>query len=63
MEVHDIERVRAAKTLRYVARKGYIGGIFFLRPPRTRTLFGIAMYHDRGLLMVYSSALGAWLFL
>ena len=40
-----------------------VGGIFRLRPDRRRTFLGIFMYHDRGLSMVYASALGAWLFI
>ena len=39
------------------------GGIFCLRPDRRRKFLGISMYHDRGLSMVYASALGAWLFI
>lgn len=40
-----------------------VGGIFNLRPKRSRTFFGILMWHDRALAMVYASALGAWLFI
>ncbi len=40
-----------------------LGGIFCLRPGRERTFFGILMWHDRALAMVYASALGAWLFI
>ena len=40
-----------------------VGGIFCLRPKRGRKFLGILMYHDRGLSMVYASALGAWLFI
>jgi hypothetical protein len=42
------------------------GGIFYLRPDyqkRPRKFFGITMWHDRALAMVYASALGAWLFI
>ncbi len=39
------------------------GEIFCLRPGRGRKFFGILMWHDRALAMVYASALGAWLFI
>jgi hypothetical protein len=45
--------------------KGF-GGIFYLRPDyrdHPRKFFGIIMWHDRALAMVYASALGAWLFI
>ena len=40
-----------------------LGGIFNLRPPRSRKFLGITLWHDRALAMVYASALGAWLFI
>jgi hypothetical protein len=39
------------------------GGTFLSRPDPGRKFFGILMWHDRALAMVYASALGAWLFI
>lgn len=39
------------------------GGPFSCRPGRGRKLFGITLWHDRGLITIYSATLGAWVYL
>ncbi len=40
------------------------GGAFLDRPPRSLYLFGrILMWHDRGLALIYATALGGWTYL
>ncbi len=36
------------------------GGLYNERPDRTRSLFGITVWHDRSLAYIYSAALGGW---
>lgn len=41
-----------------------VSGPFLGRPGRSRNLFGrIQIWHDRGLAMIYSAALGVWAFM
>lgn len=44
-------------------RKWNYGGAFLDRPKRSLKFYGILMWHDRGLAIIYSAAIGGWAFL
>lgn len=47
-----------------IYRKRQRGGTLLDRPKRSLNLFGfISMWHDRGLAMIYASAMGGWMYL
>jgi hypothetical protein len=39
------------------------GGLFRQRPGRTRQIFGIILWHDKALSIIYAASLAAWVFL
>ncbi len=50
--------------IRSVADEARVGGVFSERPRRSVRLFGrAAVWHDRGLALVYAGAVGGWTYL
>jgi hypothetical protein len=40
-----------------------LGGLFSDRPPRDRSLFGVLVWHDQALSIIYGTAIAGWIYL
>lgn len=59
-----LEALQSPRYEQIVGEKMKLGGAFLGRPRRTLKLFGVfPMWHDLGLAVVYSAALGGWFYL
>ena len=62
--VHRAEVLERRLGIRSIADETRIGGVFGERPDRSLRLFGrAAVWHDRGLALVYAAALAGWTYL
>ena len=61
--VRRLKRIEAHMDMELVQNGADHGGPFLDRPGRSYRLFGILMWHDRGLTIIYSAAISAWTYL